>query len=126
VTGYSIDSRTIGAGELYFAVKGERLDGHEFVEAALANGAAAAVVSMRWLAPAELDPCRLLRVPDGDGEGVLAALQRLALAVRRMWGGRVIGVTEDCRAGLGGGEQCGGGASGALSRGDRGNRGGKV
>ncbi len=93
VVGYSIDSRTIGAGELYFAVKGERLDGHDFVEAALANGAAAAVVSMRWLAPSELDPCRLLRVPDHDGAGVLDALQRLARAVRQMWGGRVIGVT---------------------------------
>ena len=27
--GYSIDSRTIGAGELFFAVKGERVDGHD-------------------------------------------------------------------------------------------------
>ena len=33
--GYSIDSRTIQPGELFFAVKGERLDGHDFVEAAL-------------------------------------------------------------------------------------------
>ena len=44
-TGYSIDSRTIAAGELFFAVRGERFDGHDFVEAALANGAVAAVVS---------------------------------------------------------------------------------
>ena len=97
VAGYSIDSRTVGAGELYFAVKGERLDGHDFVEAALGNGAAAAVVSMRWLAPAGVDACRLLRVPDHDGAGVLDALQRLARAVRRAWGvqtgGRVVGVT---------------------------------
>ena len=93
VIGYSIDSRTIGAGELFFAVKGERLDGHDFIEAALANGAAAAIVSMRWLAPAEMDSCKLLRVPDHDGEGVLIALQQLARAVRRAWGGRVIGVT---------------------------------
>ena len=40
--GYSIDSRTIGAGELFFAVKGERLDGHDYVAAALADGAVAA------------------------------------------------------------------------------------
>ncbi|WP_263383934.1 UDP-N-acetylmuramoyl-tripeptide--D-alanyl-D-alanine ligase [Granulicella arctica] len=93
VVGYSIDSRTIGAGELYFAVKGERLDGHDFVEAALANGAAAAVVSMRWLAPPEMDSCKLLRVPDGDTCGVLISLQTLAHAVRRAWGGRVVGVT---------------------------------
>ena len=91
--GYSIDSRTIGAGELFFAVRGERMDGHDFVEAALANGAVAAVVSMRWLAPDEMDPCKLLRVPDHDSDGVLLGLQRLAHAVRRSWGGRVIGVT---------------------------------
>lgn len=93
VQGYSIDSRTVGTGELYFAVKGERLDGHDFVESALMNGAVAAVVSMRWLEPAGIDSCRLLRVPDGDSEGVLHSLQKLAHAVRKTWGGRVIGVT---------------------------------
>ena len=41
VTGYSIDSRTIGVGELFFAVKGERFDGHDFVGAAISRGAAA-------------------------------------------------------------------------------------
>jgi UDP-N-acetylmuramoyl-tripeptide--D-alanyl-D-alanine ligase len=95
--GYSIDSRTIAAGELFFAVKGERLDGHDYVEAALANGALAAVVSQRWLAPGTVDAVRLLRVPDdnggGDGCGVLDSLQKLARAVRRQWGRRVIGVT---------------------------------
>ena len=45
--GYSIDSRTVGAGELFFAVKGERLDGHDYVASALADGAIAAVVSNR-------------------------------------------------------------------------------
>ena len=45
VTGYSIDSRTVAPGELFFAVRGEHLDGHDFVAAALARGAAAAVVS---------------------------------------------------------------------------------
>jgi UDP-N-acetylmuramoyl-tripeptide--D-alanyl-D-alanine ligase len=91
--GYSIDSRTIAAGELFFAVRGERLDGHDFVEAALASGAVAAVVSMRWLEPAGTDLSRLLRVPDHDGDGVLIALQQLARAARRAWGRRVIGVT---------------------------------
>jgi UDP-N-acetylmuramoyl-tripeptide--D-alanyl-D-alanine ligase len=94
--GYSIDSRTLNAGELFFAVKGERVDGHDYVEAALANGAVAAVVSMGWLAPDEperVDPSKLLRVPDAESDGVLDALQRLARAVRRMWGKRVIGVT---------------------------------
>jgi UDP-N-acetylmuramoyl-tripeptide--D-alanyl-D-alanine ligase len=91
--GYSIDSRTIAAGELFFAVRGERFDGHDFVEAALANGAVAAVVSMRWLGPEAMDSCKLLRVPDHEGDGVLIALQHLARAVRRSWGKRVVGVT---------------------------------
>lgn len=91
--GYSIDSRTVAVGDLYFAVVGERLDGHDFVAAALANGAVAAVVSFGWTAPEGMDPTRLLRVPDPDGFGALAALQRLARAVRREWGGRVIAIT---------------------------------
>lgn len=90
--GYGIDSRTIGAGELFFAVKGERLDGHDFVQAAFADGAVAAVVSMGWVVPSEVDATKLLRVPDCE-DCVLVALQRLAHAVRREWGGRVIGVT---------------------------------
>src|SRR5437879_13906811 len=62
--GYGIDSRTIGAGELFFAVRGERLDGHDYVQAALVNGAVAAVVSNRWVVPAEVNEKRLLRVSD--------------------------------------------------------------
>jgi UDP-N-acetylmuramoyl-tripeptide--D-alanyl-D-alanine ligase len=91
--GYSIDSRTIGEGELFFAVRGDRMDGHDFVEAALASGAVAAVVSMRWLAPSIVDETKLLRVPDADSDCVLGSMQRLAGRVRQVWGGRIIGVT---------------------------------
>jgi UDP-N-acetylmuramoyl-tripeptide--D-alanyl-D-alanine ligase len=91
--GYSIDSRTIGAGDLFFAVRGERVDGHDFVEAALAAGAVAAVVSMRWLKPALVEESRLLRVPESASDCVLHSMQTLAREVRRAWGGRVIGVT---------------------------------
>ncbi len=38
-TGYSIDSRTIKQGELFFAVKGEKMDGHDFVQQAIEKGA---------------------------------------------------------------------------------------
>ena len=92
VFGYSIDSRTVGAGELFFAVTGERLDGHEYVQAAMHAGAAAAVVSTRWIVPAGLDDARLLRVPESE-DCVLRAMQSLARHVRRTWGGRVIGIT---------------------------------
>src|SRR5271170_7584607 len=40
-----IDSRKIQPGDLFIALKGDNFDGHEFVEAALAKGAVAAVVS---------------------------------------------------------------------------------
>jgi len=86
-SGYSIDSRTIAPGELYFAVKGERLDGHDFVGQALASGAVAAVVQ-RDRAAHYGDQHRLLAVAEP-----LAALQRLGTAVRRLWGKRLIAVT---------------------------------
>jgi UDP-N-acetylmuramoyl-tripeptide--D-alanyl-D-alanine ligase len=85
--GYSIDSRTVGAGELFFAVKGERLDGHDFVSAALERGAAAAVVRKDQLNRYSAKS-RLLAVDD-----TLAALQTLATAVRRVWGKPLVGVT---------------------------------
>jgi UDP-N-acetylmuramoyl-tripeptide--D-alanyl-D-alanine ligase len=85
--GYSIDSRTVGAGELFFAVKGERLDGHDFVEQALAKGASAAVVRRDQLGRYP-QQTRLLAVED-----TLIALQTLATAVRKLWGKPLIAVT---------------------------------
>jgi UDP-N-acetylmuramoyl-tripeptide--D-alanyl-D-alanine ligase len=92
VDGYSIDSRTVAAGDLFFAVTGERFDGHQFVETALKAGAAAAVVSTRWVIPSEVDASRVLRVPDSE-DCVLKALQTLARCVRKRWAGRVVGIT---------------------------------
>jgi UDP-N-acetylmuramoyl-tripeptide--D-alanyl-D-alanine ligase len=85
--GYSIDSRTLQPGDLFFAVRGEQLDGHAYVEAALAKGAIAAVIEKQH---AERFPSksRLLIVDDS-----LLALQRLGAAVRRVWGKPLIGVT---------------------------------
>jgi UDP-N-acetylmuramoyl-tripeptide--D-alanyl-D-alanine ligase len=85
--GYSIDSRTIKPGELFFAIKGEHFDGHDFVEAALQAGAVAAVVRKDRVAGGEL-AYRCISVDD-----TLAALQRLALAVRKLWGKTLVGVT---------------------------------
>ncbi len=49
VRGYSIDSRTINPGEIFFAIRGPRFDGHQFVEKAFERGAAAAVgLSLAW------------------------------------------------------------------------------
>jgi UDP-N-acetylmuramoyl-tripeptide--D-alanyl-D-alanine ligase len=85
IGGYSIDSRTAREGDLFFAVSGERHDGHEFVGAALERGAVAAVVS-REVADAPAD--RLLAVGDP-----LGALQQLAHRVIVEWGGPIVGVT---------------------------------
>jgi UDP-N-acetylmuramoyl-tripeptide--D-alanyl-D-alanine ligase len=44
-TGYSIDTRTLAPGDLFFAIRGERYDAHDFVAAAFQRGCRAAVVS---------------------------------------------------------------------------------
>ena len=90
VSGYSIDSRTVAAGELFFAVRGDRLDGHNFIAAAIQRGAMAAVVSR---ARAATLPDDVLAVPLLIAEDPLAALQALAAHLRRRWGKRVIAVT---------------------------------
>jgi len=88
--GYSIDSRTVAPGELFFAVKGERLDGHDFVAGAIERGAVGAVVSLARVATL---PDVVLAAPLLIVEDPLQALQALASHVRRHWGGRVVAVT---------------------------------
>lgn len=85
--GYSIDSRTLRQGELFFAVKGERFDGHDFVSSALEKGAAAAVVRHDQVHrfPSKSN---LLAVED-----TLLALQALATGVRKLWGKPLVGIT---------------------------------
>ncbi len=85
--GYSIDSRTVEAGEVFFAVQGERFDGHDFVQSALEKGAIAAVVRSDQVQRYK-DASRLLAVED-----TLVALQMLATAVRKVWGKPLVGVT---------------------------------
>jgi UDP-N-acetylmuramoyl-tripeptide--D-alanyl-D-alanine ligase len=85
--GYSIDSRTIQPGEIFFAVIGERLNGHDYVEQALAKGALAAVIRKDEAARFGTT-ANLLAVDD-----TLVALQSLATAVRKLWGKRLVGVT---------------------------------
>jgi UDP-N-acetylmuramoyl-tripeptide--D-alanyl-D-alanine ligase len=87
VNGISIDSRTIKKAEAYFAIKGEVHDGHDFVEAALKNGAALAVVADSHRGKFAAD-ARLLIVPD-----VLAGLGSLGIAARKRFAGKVLAVT---------------------------------
>ncbi|TXJ23102.1 MAG: UDP-N-acetylmuramoylalanyl-D-glutamyl-2,6-diaminopimelate--D-alanyl-D-alanine ligase [Afipia sp.] len=87
VTGISIDSRTLAPGEAYFAIKGDVHDGHDFVEAALNNGASLAVVARSHADKFPAD-ARLLIVDD-----VLAGLVDLGKASRARLGAKVIAVT---------------------------------
>ena len=89
-TGYSIDSRTLQPGDLFIAIHGERFDGHDFVLSAFERGASAAIVARERLTALN-DAAKKGRLLVTDDP--LAALQRLASAVRRNWGKRVIGIT---------------------------------
>ncbi|MCC6946551.1 MAG: UDP-N-acetylmuramoylalanyl-D-glutamyl-2,6-diaminopimelate--D-alanyl-D-alanine ligase [Bradyrhizobiaceae bacterium] len=86
-SGVSIDSRSIAAGEVFFAIKGDRVDGHDYVADALARGAGLAVVAADRAAgmPAGAP---LAVVPD-----VLEALRALARAARARSNAKVIAVT---------------------------------
>src|SRR5271154_848292 len=86
VPGLSIDSRSVGRGEAFFAIT-DRRDGHEFVAAALAAKAGLAVVAAERRAALPAD-APLLVVPD-----VLGALRDLARASRARTSAKVIGVT---------------------------------
>src|SRR5690349_2523808 len=84
--GYSIDSRTLNAGDLFIAIAGERFDGHQYAQAALEKGAVGAIVAAEKNVTG--DTLRLLRVED-----TVKALQLLGAAARRLWGKPLLAVT---------------------------------
>ena len=86
VTGWSIDSRTIVPGDLFFALRGPNHDGNIYVEEVLRKGAVAAVANA--IPSRDREGAVVLTVPDP-----LAALQCTAIWALRQWGGEVIGVT---------------------------------
>jgi UDP-N-acetylmuramoyl-tripeptide--D-alanyl-D-alanine ligase len=82
-SGYSVDTRTLQPGDLFFALRGPNHDGHEHITEAFQRQAAAAVVEQ-----AAPGAGAQIIVPD-----TLAALQCLAQWARKFWGGRVVAVT---------------------------------
>jgi UDP-N-acetylmuramoyl-tripeptide--D-alanyl-D-alanine ligase len=86
IPGLSIDTRSIGKGEAFFAIKGDNRDGHDFVEAALKAGAGLAVVARSQASRFPNAP--LLLVDD-----VLDGLRALAGAARARSRAKVIAVT---------------------------------
>lgn len=87
IEGFAIDSRTLAAGDLFFAIVAAR-DGHAFVAAALAKGAAGVVVSETVGLPTGHEGPAVIQVAD-----TTAALQALARDVRRASGVRVVAIT---------------------------------
>ncbi|HKO15426.1 MAG TPA: UDP-N-acetylmuramoyl-tripeptide--D-alanyl-D-alanine ligase, partial [Gemmatimonadaceae bacterium] len=79
------DTRSIGPGDLFVALAGERFDAHEFLRDAVARGAAAVVVS-------RVGAARDLGVPVFEVSDTLAALGALGRYRRRAWARPVIGV----------------------------------
>jgi len=89
VGGFSIDTRTLQAGDLFIAIRGDRFDGNAYVGEAVRKGAVGALVSDRALAgEAAFASTPLIAVAD-----TIAALQRLANYVRRDSGTAVVAVT---------------------------------
>src|SRR3954451_15135822 len=86
VSGWSVDTRTQNAGDVYFALRGPNHDGHKFLTTAIAQGASAVVVDHATGTPNEFV------VPDTE-----RALQDLALWARQKWGRPVVGVTGSAR-----------------------------
>ena len=85
VSGITTDTRKIGKGDVFVALRGERFDGHDYLRDAVRDGASALVVSR---AP-KLDT---LGVPIFEVRDTLIALGALAHYWRRAWGKTIIGV----------------------------------
>lgn len=84
LTGFSVDSRRVLSGQGFVALKTDKRDGHDFVAAARAAGAAAAIVSR------EMPGAGLPQLVVADP---LAAFQTIAREHRRQFRGTVIGIT---------------------------------
>jgi UDP-N-acetylmuramoyl-tripeptide--D-alanyl-D-alanine ligase len=87
VDGFSSDTRTIAAGDLFVALRGERFDGNQFVAAALDRGAVGALVDRSAAWPHGAPGLAIV------ADDTLVALQRLATAIRTHSGCRVVAVT---------------------------------
>ena len=79
--GVTFDSREVGPGDLFIALKGEATDGHRFIASAFDNGAAGAIVS---------EPVEQPHVRVAD---TMEALNALARAARARTAAKIVGVT---------------------------------
>ncbi|WP_455473788.1 UDP-N-acetylmuramoyl-tripeptide--D-alanyl-D-alanine ligase [Bartonella sp. B30(2025)] len=87
-SGVSIDSRTLVKGDIFFCIKGDRFDGHDFAAQAYAQGAGAVVIAQDHLPEVEKLSLPFIVVPD-----VLQALEKLAQAARKRSKAKIIAIT---------------------------------
>lgn len=92
VLGVSTDTRTLQPRQIFVALRGERFDGHEFLDVAYAKGAIALVVDRDFALPAE-SPLRKSKVTILQVEDTLAAYQQLGRWWRRQFNIPIVGVT---------------------------------
>ncbi len=90
VNGVSIDTRTLQKGDLYIAIKGDSLDGHDYVEKAFENGAAGAVILKNHKSKFKNTASKnaVFTVPD-----TLKAMEQLGVAARERTKAQIIAVT---------------------------------
>ncbi|TIW98550.1 MAG: UDP-N-acetylmuramoylalanyl-D-glutamyl-2,6-diaminopimelate--D-alanyl-D-alanine ligase [Mesorhizobium sp.] len=88
ISGISIDSRSLQPGDAFFAIKGEAMDGHDFVTSAIKAGAGVLVV-----AEGKLPSLGRLTAPIIVVEDVLVALEKLGVASRARSQAKIIAVT---------------------------------
>lgn len=88
IAGISIDTRSLVPGQLFFALRGENGNGHDFVEQALSAGAAGAVVSQAETAERMASMGTVILVED-----TLTALQSLAAGYRQLFQIPIVAVT---------------------------------
>ena len=88
VPGLTTDSRAVLPGELFVALKGDRFDGHHYVEQCTLLGAGGAIVEKSWHAPTLPAEFALIEVDD-----VLQAYQKIAAGYRRSLPVKVVAIT---------------------------------
>jgi UDP-N-acetylmuramoyl-tripeptide--D-alanyl-D-alanine ligase len=85
----SIDSRSLQANDIFFAIRGPNQDGHRFIPDALSKGALGAVAAQDYQYPGDFPRSRVLITVQNTHE----ALKDLALSVRRRWPGTLVAIT---------------------------------
>ena len=86
ISGFSIDTRTIGMKEMFVAIRDKR-DGHEYLEFAQRKGASCGLVNRL---------CPEVKIPQLEVSDTLLAFQEIGRGFRNSFTGKVVGITGSC------------------------------